>query len=104
VWPHCKLCVICYSSLQDIGAGKGKYYAVNFPLRDGIDDDSYEQTFRPVCSIYDSVIKALNVLGFSVCSIYDSVIKALNVLGFSVLPRLFTFTFSLTFLKLSMFS
>ena len=86
MWPHCKLCVICYSSLQDIGAGKGKYYAVNFPLRDGIDDDSYEQTFRPVCSIYDSVIKALNVLGFS------------------VLPRLFTFTFSLTFLKLSMFS
>jgi len=34
--------------VQDIGAGKGKYYAVNFPLRDGIDDDSYEQTFRPV--------------------------------------------------------
>jgi len=33
---------------QDIGAGKGKYYAVNFPLRDGIDDDSYEQVFRPV--------------------------------------------------------
>jgi len=24
--------------LRDIGAGKGKYYAVNFPLRDGIDD------------------------------------------------------------------
>ena len=35
-------------SLQDIGAGKGKYYAVNFPLRDGIDDESYEQIFQPV--------------------------------------------------------
>ena len=34
--------------LQDIGAGKGKYYAVNFPLRDGIDDESYEQIFNPV--------------------------------------------------------
>ena len=33
---------------QDIGAGKGKYYAVNFPLRDGIDDESYEQIFNPV--------------------------------------------------------
>lgn len=33
---------------QDIGAGKGKYYAVNFPLRDGIDDDSYESIFKPV--------------------------------------------------------
>ena len=33
---------------QDIGAGKGKYYAVNFPLRDGIDDESYESIFKPV--------------------------------------------------------
>ncbi|XP_052241670.1 probable histone deacetylase 1-B [Dreissena polymorpha] len=34
--------------LRDIGAGKGKYYAVNFPLRDGIDDDAYETIFKPV--------------------------------------------------------
>ena len=34
--------------LQDIGAGKGKYYAVNFPLRDGINDDSYDKIFKPV--------------------------------------------------------
>ncbi|KAI4817588.1 hypothetical protein KUCAC02_010973 [Chaenocephalus aceratus] len=33
--------------LRDIGAGKGKYYAVNYPLRDGIDDESYEAIFRP---------------------------------------------------------
>ena len=36
--------------LRDIGAGKGKYYAVNYPLRDGIDDESYEATFKPVMS------------------------------------------------------
>lgn len=36
--------------LQDIGAGKGKYYAVNYPLRDGIDDESYEAIFKPVSS------------------------------------------------------
>lgn len=36
--------------MQDIGAGKGKYYAVNFPLRDGIDDESYEQIFVPIMS------------------------------------------------------
>ncbi|XP_038057351.1 histone deacetylase 1-like [Patiria miniata] len=36
--------------LRDIGAGKGKYYAVNFPLRDGIDDESYEQIFKPIMS------------------------------------------------------
>jgi histone deacetylase 1/2 len=27
--------------LRDHGIGVGKYYAVNFPLRDGIDDESY---------------------------------------------------------------
>ena len=36
--------------LRDIGAGKGKYYAVNYPLRDGIDDKSYEAIFKPVMS------------------------------------------------------
>lgn len=36
--------------LRDIGAGKGKYYAVNFPLRDGIDDEVYETIFQPVMS------------------------------------------------------
>ena len=39
-----------FRSFQDIGAGKGKYYAVNFPLRDGIDDDSYDNIFVPIMS------------------------------------------------------
>ncbi|KAI7826762.1 hypothetical protein BX661DRAFT_171439 [Kickxella alabastrina] len=34
--------------LRDIGEAKGKYYAVNFPLRDGIDDVSYHSVFKPV--------------------------------------------------------
>ncbi|KAJ1647682.1 histone deacetylase [Coemansia asiatica] len=34
--------------LRDIGEGKGKYYAVNFPLRDGIDDIGYQSVFKPV--------------------------------------------------------
>ncbi|KAJ2537535.1 histone deacetylase, partial [Coemansia sp. RSA 1933] len=34
--------------LRDIGEAKGKYYSVNFPLRDGIDDLSYESIFKPV--------------------------------------------------------
>ncbi|KAG4303432.1 hypothetical protein PCK1_000396 [Pneumocystis canis] len=36
--------------LRDIGVGKGKYYSVNFPLRDGIDDESYAFVFEPVVS------------------------------------------------------
>jgi len=34
----------------DVGAGVGEYYAVNFPLKDGIDDESYEEIFNPVVS------------------------------------------------------
>lgn len=36
--------------LMDIGHGKGKYYAVNFPLRDGIDDETYQSIFKPIAS------------------------------------------------------
>lgn len=34
--------------LRDIGVGQGKNYAVNFPLRDGINDASYKSIFEPV--------------------------------------------------------
>jgi len=34
--------------IRDVGYGKGKNYAVNFPLRDGMDDESYQSIFRPV--------------------------------------------------------
>ncbi|KAL9040498.1 MAG: hypothetical protein Q9214_004462 [Letrouitia sp. 1 TL-2023] len=34
--------------LRDVGVGSGKYYAVNFPLRDGIDDRSYKGIFEPI--------------------------------------------------------
>jgi histone deacetylase 1/2 len=36
--------------LKDIGAGKGKHYSVNFPLRDGITDEAYEDIFKAVIS------------------------------------------------------
>lgn len=34
--------------LHDIGVGKGKHYAVNVPLRDGIDDVTYRSIFEPL--------------------------------------------------------
>lgn len=33
---------------DDVGIGRGKHYSLNFPLRDGIDDDSYREIFLPV--------------------------------------------------------
>jgi histone deacetylase 1/2 len=34
--------------VKDVGAAQGKHYSLNFPLRDGIDDTSYENIFKPV--------------------------------------------------------
>ncbi|CAA7264736.1 unnamed protein product [Cyclocybe aegerita] len=34
--------------LRDVGVMKGKYYALNFPLRDGISDENYKSVFEPV--------------------------------------------------------
>ena len=34
--------------IQDVGVKDGKYYSLNFPLKEGIDDRSYEQVFKPV--------------------------------------------------------
>lgn len=36
--------------IRDIGAGAGRGYAINFPLKDGIDDESYKNIFKPVIS------------------------------------------------------
>ncbi|KAH0660743.1 hypothetical protein KY289_029491 [Solanum tuberosum] len=33
--------------IKDIGANQGKYYALNVPLHDGMDDDSFGRLFRP---------------------------------------------------------
>ncbi|KAF5377599.1 hypothetical protein D9615_005161 [Tricholomella constricta] len=33
--------------LRDVGVMKGKYYALNFPLRDGISDENYKSVFEP---------------------------------------------------------
>ncbi|TFK20159.1 histone deacetylase complex, catalytic component RPD3 [Coprinopsis marcescibilis] len=34
--------------LRDVGIMKGKYYSLNFPLRDGISDENYKSVFEPV--------------------------------------------------------
>ncbi|XP_026740888.1 histone deacetylase 3 [Trichoplusia ni] len=36
--------------MYEIGAESGRYYSVNVPLKEGIDDQSYVQVFKPVIS------------------------------------------------------
>nr|WJZ57296.1 histone deacetylase 20 [Paspalum vaginatum] len=34
--------------IRDVGHAKGKYYSLNVPLDDGIDDESYQSLFKPI--------------------------------------------------------
>ncbi|CAJ0580478.1 unnamed protein product, partial [Mesorhabditis spiculigera] len=34
--------------LKDLGVGKGKFYSLNVPLRDGITDETYQSIFTPI--------------------------------------------------------
>lgn len=34
--------------LKDIGAGRGRYYSVNIPLKDGVTDESFQSIYKPV--------------------------------------------------------
>ncbi|EYU17724.1 hypothetical protein ABFS82_04G173300 [Erythranthe guttata] len=34
--------------IKDIGAGGGKYYSLNVPLNDGVNDDNFRSLFRPI--------------------------------------------------------
>lgn len=34
--------------VQDVGLGPGRGFSVNVPLREGMDDESYESLFMPI--------------------------------------------------------
>ena len=36
--------------LKDVGDSNGRYYSLNVPLRDGMDDASYQKLFKPIMS------------------------------------------------------
>lgn len=50
---HCSDCFLRLFSFS--GVAQGKNYAINFPLADGINDESYRSIFRPVIEkvLYD---------------------------------------------------
>ncbi|KAI6183682.1 Histone deacetylase [Aphelenchoides bicaudatus] len=43
--------------LKDVGAGRGRHYSVNVPLRDGVTDANYQSIFKPVM---EKVMKVFN--------------------------------------------
>lgn len=44
-------------SLENVGHSVGKYYSVNVPLKDGINDSSFEYLFRPIVNRIISIYK-----------------------------------------------
>ena len=42
------LSTVLTGDIRDVGVKTGKYYSVNVPLQEGIDDISYETVFKPV--------------------------------------------------------
>ncbi|XP_075218158.1 histone deacetylase 8-like isoform X2 [Lycorma delicatula] len=47
----------CSGSVNDIGLGKGKYFTVNVPLREGISDSLYCAVFNRVACAVESIYK-----------------------------------------------
>lgn len=35
--------------MKDVGEKDGKYYSINVPLKDGIEDSSFTRLFKTVC-------------------------------------------------------
>jgi histone deacetylase 1/2 len=35
-------------AMKDIGADKGKNYSINYPLKEGMDDETYLRVFCPI--------------------------------------------------------
>lgn len=68
--------VFIFIFAQDTGLGKGKYYAVNVPLRDGIDDESYKSVFRPVSFMRPSSLQSFFYLSLVDYKTYHGMVSA----------------------------
>ena len=49
---------------EEVGYGKGKYYSVNVPLKDGITDENYQSVFDKVGFELDSIHYSYHLLTF----------------------------------------
>ncbi|KAI5431468.1 Histone deacetylase 19, variant 2, partial [Lathyrus oleraceus] len=56
--------------VRDIGYGTGKYYSLNVPLDDGIDDDTYHSLFTPIMGKV-RLFQSFNQRPRRVCQIYE---------------------------------
>ncbi|EGO02699.1 hypothetical protein SERLA73DRAFT_176038 [Serpula lacrymans var. lacrymans S7.3] len=66
--------------LRDIGIGKGKHYALNFPFRDGVSDENYKNVFEPIIGqVVDSYRPSVIVLQSGTDSLSGDKLGCLNL-------------------------
>lgn len=46
--------------MYEIGAENGRYYSLNVPLKEGIDDQSFLQIFKPVVQVDNMLLDNYN--------------------------------------------
>ncbi|KAL7271730.1 histone deacetylase [Rhizina undulata] len=67
-------------SWDDIGTGEGKHYALNVPLKDGIDDDSYVRLFKSIVEpVINTYIPTAVVLQCGADSLAGDLIGCFNI-------------------------
>lgn len=54
----CTQRVLCLGDMYEVGAESGRYYCLNVPLRDGIDDQSEFQSPHPTMSVLLAMLNA----------------------------------------------
>lgn len=59
------LLLVIVGDIRDVGIKAGKYYSVNVPLQEGIDDASYQTVFKPVMEKVRTTVYAVVLLGIS---------------------------------------
>lgn len=50
------ICHCFTGDMFEVGHDSGRYYSVNVPLKEGIDDASYNQVFKPVVEVQTMII------------------------------------------------
>jgi acetoin utilization deacetylase AcuC-like enzyme len=64
------LCLTCihFVNFKDIGEKDGKYYAINVPLKDGIDDKAFTRLFRTV-SLHLIKTTSMSIINYDIIGI-----------------------------------
>lgn len=77
----------CTGAVTDVGIGKGKYFTVNVPLKNGVDDNLFARIFDDVIDCVQTVFAPLAI----VCQCGADGLVGDPMMSFNLTPRVFGF-------------